>query len=40
MTTWCAAMAAVISSRLPDTGKDSGNSMIRAGGEIADKQET
>jgi len=30
----------VISSRLPDTGSDSGNSMTRDGGEIADKQAT
>jgi hypothetical protein len=27
MMTWCAAMAAMISSRLPDTGSDSGNSI-------------
>ncbi len=27
ITTWCAWMAAMISSRLPETGSDSGNSM-------------
>ena len=29
MMTWWAAMAAMISSRLPETGSDSGNSMFK-----------
>jgi hypothetical protein len=31
ITTWCAAMAAMISSRLPETGRDSGKVMLREG---------
>ena len=31
MTTWCAAMASMISCRLPDMGSDSGNSICKRG---------
>jgi len=31
MTTWCAAIAAMISSRRADTGKAGGNSIFRGG---------
>ncbi|MNT16893.1 hypothetical protein D3C72_1520190 [compost metagenome] len=33
MMTWCLLMASMISSRLPDTGSDSGNVMRSGAGE-------